>query len=98
MSMHIILDPFHVINNDGMQFIIMYRNLDNDNVCARFAHLHHKLQFMLSNFTKFNHHTTILESITKHLVAKDINILHFLMDEMSCKHYFIHPLGLLMDE
>jgi hypothetical protein len=23
----------------------IYHNLDNDNVCARFAHLHYKLQF-----------------------------------------------------
>jgi len=51
------------INNDGMQFIIMYLNLDNDNVCARFAHLHYKLQFMLLSITKINHHTTTLESI-----------------------------------
>jgi hypothetical protein len=69
------------INNDGMQFIIMCFNFDNDNVCARFAHLHYKLQFMLFSFTKINHHTITLKSITEHLVAKDINILHLLMDE-----------------
>jgi hypothetical protein len=66
------------LNNDGMQFIIMNFNLDNDNVCARFAHLYYKLQFMLYSFTKINHHTTTLQSVTKHLVAKDINILHLL--------------------
>jgi len=33
------------INNYVMQLYIIYHNLDNDNVCARFAHLHCKLQF-----------------------------------------------------
>jgi competence transcription factor ComK len=36
---------FMFINNYVMQLYIIYHNLDNDNVCARFAHLHCKLQF-----------------------------------------------------
>ncbi len=36
---------FMFISSDGMQFYIIYHNLDNDNVCARSAHLYCKLQF-----------------------------------------------------
>jgi len=33
------------INIDGMKFCSIYHNLDNDNVCTKFAHLHCKLQY-----------------------------------------------------
>jgi hypothetical protein len=69
-----------LINSDGMQFRTIYHNLDNHNVCARFAHLHYKLQFNCL-IIKVNYHTTALEPITKHLVAKDINRLCLSMDE-----------------
>jgi hypothetical protein len=43
---------FMFINNDGMQFLNIYYDLDNDNVCAKFAHLHCKLQFSCSILLK----------------------------------------------
>jgi competence transcription factor ComK len=47
---------FHIhimfINNDGMQFCIIYHNLNNNIVCARFAHLHCQLQFNCSIILK----------------------------------------------
>jgi hypothetical protein len=58
MLIHTILDLFMYINNDGMQICIIYHNLDNDNVCARFAHLHCKLQFS---------HPILLKSTTTQL-------------------------------
>jgi len=33
------------INNDRMPLCIIYHNLDNDDVCVRFAHLDCKLEF-----------------------------------------------------
>jgi hypothetical protein len=47
--MHTIADPFH---DDRMQFCNIYHNLDNDNVCAKFAHLHCTLQFSCSILLK----------------------------------------------
>jgi hypothetical protein len=46
------------------------------------------------SFTKINCHTTTLEPITKHLVAKDINKFYLSMDEWK----IMQALGLLMDE
>jgi hypothetical protein len=73
-----------------MQFCIIYHNLENGNVCARFAHLRFKLRFSC----EVNCHTTTLEPITKHLVAQDINRLHLLMHELK----IMKTLGSLMDE
>jgi hypothetical protein len=50
-------------------------------MCVKFAHLDCKLEFKLFSTTKINYHTTTLEPITKHLVAKDINKLCLSMDE-----------------
>jgi hypothetical protein len=55
-----------------MQFYIVYNNLDNDNVCARFTNLH---------VICINYYTTTLEPIIKHLVTKDINKFRLLMGE-----------------
>jgi hypothetical protein len=49
---------FMFINSDGMQFCIIYHNLDNNNVCARFEHLHYiSYNIYLFSFTKINCYT-----------------------------------------
>jgi hypothetical protein len=63
---------FMFINNDGMQFYIVYNNLDNDNVCTKFTHLH---------CICISCYTITLEPIIKHLVTKDMNKFCLLMDE-----------------
>jgi hypothetical protein len=49
---------FMFINNDGIHFCIMYHNLNNYNVHARFTPLHYNLQFSCPN---------LLKSTTMHL-------------------------------
>jgi hypothetical protein len=75
------------IDNDEMQFNTIYHNLDNDNVFARFAHLHCKLQFSCLILVKS---TTIqLHSCKGHQQISFVN-------EKMKNHAF--ALGLLMDE